>query len=178
VVRYGPLGGGFPNTYDAGDASNATLDNLPDGATLSFVVAAYDAVGTRSPFSNEVSATVPYGPITAPTPTPRPPTPKPPPEPTPPPAPTPPPGGESPSGTTIEPGSGSFVDDRGDTYTLDGGPGAWDLWQVYVNGSPNPWGWAGSKCVWSNREIFCLAGDNWWYQNRDNGTGYLTSGPH
>ena len=53
--------GTYATTLDVGVSTNATLSNLTPGTTYYFVVTAYDTNHLESPFSGEISYTVPVG---------------------------------------------------------------------------------------------------------------------
>ena len=57
VLLYGTLSQSYPGQVDVGSATSYTLDGLFEGATYYFAVRAYDARGTLSPPSAEVSGT-------------------------------------------------------------------------------------------------------------------------
>jgi hypothetical protein len=58
-VYYGGASGTYTNQICAGNATNATISGLVEGTTYYFAATTYDALGTNSPFSSEVSYTVP-----------------------------------------------------------------------------------------------------------------------
>lgn len=60
-VYYGGASGDYTNTLDVGDTTIATVPDLAAGATYFFAVTAYDGIGLESPFSGEISYTVPGG---------------------------------------------------------------------------------------------------------------------
>jgi hypothetical protein len=49
----------YSNMFDLGNSTNGTVTGLTAGRTYYFAVTAYDIVGLESPFSGEVSYTVP-----------------------------------------------------------------------------------------------------------------------
>ena len=59
TVYWGTASGDYTNSQDAGAQAAITISNLPAGTTCYFAVAAYDAAGDQSPFSAEISYTVP-----------------------------------------------------------------------------------------------------------------------
>ena len=56
-IYYGTVPGTYTNVVDVGHATNYAINNLAVG-TYYFSVTAYDAVGSESAFSNEVSKSV------------------------------------------------------------------------------------------------------------------------
>jgi PKD repeat protein len=59
-LSYGQNSGNYSSTVDVGNNTAYTLTGLEDGATYYVAVKAYDTTGTtESPYSNEVSATMP-----------------------------------------------------------------------------------------------------------------------
>jgi Fibronectin type III domain/Divergent InlB B-repeat domain len=58
-INYGTTSGSYAQKVDVGYATSYTLGNLSDGQTYYFVVAAYDAAGDQSGYSNEVSKSMP-----------------------------------------------------------------------------------------------------------------------
>jgi hypothetical protein len=58
-VYYGGASGAYTNKIRAGSATNATISGLVEGITYYFAATTYDASGTNSPFSGEVSYQVP-----------------------------------------------------------------------------------------------------------------------
>ena len=58
-VYYGGACGTYTNKICAGNATNATITGLVQGATYYFAATTYAAGGTESPFSSEVSCLVP-----------------------------------------------------------------------------------------------------------------------
>ena len=71
MVYYGPALGspltnpvqGADTKVDVGNNTTYTVPNLVEGTTYRFAVTAYDAASVESGFSNEVSATVAFGPV-------------------------------------------------------------------------------------------------------------------
>ena len=51
--------GNYTQTENVGSATTVRVTNLISGSTYYFVVTAYDAAGIQSPYSNQVSYTVP-----------------------------------------------------------------------------------------------------------------------
>jgi len=64
-VYYGSAAGDYKTKIDAGNATVLTISGLADGATYHFAATSYDAARSESGFSNDLSATVPGGPLTA-----------------------------------------------------------------------------------------------------------------
>src|SRR5262245_61895468 len=60
ALYYGPAAGNYTSRIDVGNVTSYTVTNLTEGATYHFAVTAYDASHTESPFSNDVSGTIPY----------------------------------------------------------------------------------------------------------------------
>ena len=58
-IYYGGASGAYTNEICAGNATNATISGLVEGTTYYFAATTYDASGTESPFSSEVSYLVP-----------------------------------------------------------------------------------------------------------------------
>jgi hypothetical protein len=58
-VYYGGASGTYTNEICAGNATNATISGLIQGATYYFAATTYAASGMESPFSSEVSCLVP-----------------------------------------------------------------------------------------------------------------------
>jgi hypothetical protein len=58
-VYYGGASGAYNNEVSAGNATNATISGLVQGTTYYFVATTYTSSGLESPFSSEVSYTVP-----------------------------------------------------------------------------------------------------------------------
>ncbi len=58
-VYYGTNSGNYPYKLDAGDSTSATISNLTAGVTYYFAATAYDESGEESPFSAEITFTVP-----------------------------------------------------------------------------------------------------------------------
>ena len=61
VLHYGPSAGQYTSKIDVGKTTLRTVSNLTEGATYHFVVTAYGASRVETGFSNDVSATIPYG---------------------------------------------------------------------------------------------------------------------
>jgi len=59
-VYYGVASGVYDNEISAGDNTNITISNLVEGVTYYFAATAHD--DGQSPFSNEISYTVPLNP--------------------------------------------------------------------------------------------------------------------
>ncbi len=60
TVHWGTTPAAYTSQLDAGASTASTVSGLAEGTTYYFAVSAYDAVGGRSSYSNEVSTTVPY----------------------------------------------------------------------------------------------------------------------
>jgi len=58
-VYYGGTSGTYTNGISAGNATNATISGLVQGTTYFFAATTYSSSGAESPFSSEVSYTVP-----------------------------------------------------------------------------------------------------------------------
>ncbi len=58
-VYYGTNSGDYAYKIDAGNATSVAVTNLSPGVTYYFAATAYDASGTQSPFSPEISFLVP-----------------------------------------------------------------------------------------------------------------------
>lgn len=58
-VYYGGASGNYTNTLFAGNATSLTVSGLVEGTTYYFATTAYNNSGVQSPFSSEVSYTVP-----------------------------------------------------------------------------------------------------------------------
>jgi len=58
-VYYGGTSHTYTNVISAGNATNATISGLVQGTTYYFAATSYTAEGLESPFSTEVSYTVP-----------------------------------------------------------------------------------------------------------------------
>ena len=67
-VYYGGASGNYTNTLSAGNATNATISGLVKGTTYYFAATTYSSSGVQSPFSNEVSYSVPTNTVTPPSP--------------------------------------------------------------------------------------------------------------
>ena len=59
VVTWGTASGDYTNAEDTGVQTAITISDLSIGATYYFAVASYDAAGDESPYSTEISYTVP-----------------------------------------------------------------------------------------------------------------------
>lgn len=64
-VYYGPAAGDYKTKIDAGNATFCMVPGLVEGETYHFAATSYDAARTESGFSNDISATTPYGPPAA-----------------------------------------------------------------------------------------------------------------
>src|SRR5579862_2279983 len=60
-VYSGPAAGSYTSSLDVGNTTMSTVANLTEGQTYHFAVTAYDSGHVESAFSNDVSATIPYG---------------------------------------------------------------------------------------------------------------------
>ena len=58
-IYYGGASGNYTNTLSAGNATNITVSGLVQGDTYYFAATTYNSSGVQSPFSNEVSYSVP-----------------------------------------------------------------------------------------------------------------------
>jgi hypothetical protein len=58
-IHYGGASGTYTNIVDAGNATNATISGLTEGATYYFAATAYDTADLESDFSNEINYTIP-----------------------------------------------------------------------------------------------------------------------
>ena len=58
-IYYGGKSGNYTNTLSAGNATNMTVSGLVEGNTYYFAATTYNSSGVQSPFSNEVSYSVP-----------------------------------------------------------------------------------------------------------------------
>ena len=58
-LHIGFSSGNYTQTENVGKVTTATVSSLKSGSTYYFVVTAYDAAGIQSPYSNQVSYTVP-----------------------------------------------------------------------------------------------------------------------
>ena len=58
-LYYGGASGNYTNTLSAGNATNLTVSGLVEGTTYYFAATTYSSSGVQSPFSNEVSYSVP-----------------------------------------------------------------------------------------------------------------------
>ena len=63
-IYYGGASGNYTNTLDAGNATNITVSGLVVGDTYYFAATSYNSSGVESPFSSEVSYSVPSQPPT------------------------------------------------------------------------------------------------------------------
>jgi hypothetical protein len=61
-IYYGGASKVYPNKVSVGQATNLTVSNLVPGATYYFAATTYNAAGSESAFSSEVSYTVPTPP--------------------------------------------------------------------------------------------------------------------
>lgn len=61
-IYYGVASKVYPNKMSVGQATSLTVSNLVPGATYYFAATTYDAAGSESAFSSEVSYTVPAPP--------------------------------------------------------------------------------------------------------------------
>ncbi len=64
-LYYGGGSGNYTNTLSAGNATNITVSGLVGGFTYYFAATTYNSSGVQSPFSNEVSYSVPTNTVTA-----------------------------------------------------------------------------------------------------------------
>ncbi|MDH5245063.1 MAG: fibronectin type III domain-containing protein [Betaproteobacteria bacterium] len=60
TIHWGTASGAYSSQVDAGNSTSRSITGLTDGTTYYFAVTAYDAVGGRSGYSNELIATAPY----------------------------------------------------------------------------------------------------------------------
>ena len=58
-MHLGLSSGNYTQTENVGSATTVRVTSLISGSTYYFVVTAYDAAGIESPYSNQVSYTVP-----------------------------------------------------------------------------------------------------------------------
>ena len=58
-IYYGGASGTYTNEISVGNATNVTISGLIQGDTYYFAATTYSALGVESPFSSEVSYTVP-----------------------------------------------------------------------------------------------------------------------
>ena len=58
-IYYGGGSGNYTNVTSAGNATNLTVSGLVGGATYYFAATTYNSSGVQSPFSSEVSYSVP-----------------------------------------------------------------------------------------------------------------------
>ena len=63
-IYYGGASGNYTNTFSAGNTTNATISGLVEGDTYYFAATTYNSSGIQSPFSNEVSYSVPTNTVT------------------------------------------------------------------------------------------------------------------
>src|ERR1700690_479721 len=63
-IYYGGASGNYTNTLSAGNATNITVSGLVEGTTYYFAATTYDSIGVQSPFSTEVSYSVPTNTVT------------------------------------------------------------------------------------------------------------------
>ncbi len=61
MVYYGPAAGNYTTSVDVGNTTSYAVTGLVEGTTYHFAATAYDATHTQSGYSNDVSATIPYG---------------------------------------------------------------------------------------------------------------------
>ena len=64
-VYYGSVAGDYKTKIDAGNATTLTIPGLVDGSTYHFAATSYDSARRESAFSNDLSATISGGPLTA-----------------------------------------------------------------------------------------------------------------
>jgi hypothetical protein len=58
-LNWGPASGDYTQSTDVGNSTTTTVTGLSSGSTYYFAVTAYNAAGTQSSPSNEVSFTAP-----------------------------------------------------------------------------------------------------------------------
>ena len=58
-IYYGGASGNYTNMLSAGNATNITVSGLVEGTTYNFAATTHNKSGIQSPFSNEVSYSVP-----------------------------------------------------------------------------------------------------------------------
>jgi Fibronectin type III domain len=58
-LYYGTVSGAYAQKIEIGNSTSVSVPNLSEGWTYFFAVTAYNALGTESPPSNEISFTVP-----------------------------------------------------------------------------------------------------------------------
>ena len=63
-IYYGGASGTYTNTLSAGNATNVTISGLVGGTTYYFAATTYNSSGVQSPFSTEVSYSVPTNTVT------------------------------------------------------------------------------------------------------------------
>ncbi len=63
-IYYGGASGNYTNTLSAGNATNSTVSGLVEGTAYYFAATTYNSSGVQSPFSNEVSYSVPTNTVT------------------------------------------------------------------------------------------------------------------
>jgi hypothetical protein len=60
ILYYGPANAPYSEFIDAGANTTVTMNNLVDGETYYFAVAAYDAIGDQSFLSNQIEDAIPF----------------------------------------------------------------------------------------------------------------------
>jgi hypothetical protein len=61
-MNYGLVSGTYSSIVDLGNTTSVSIPGLVEGTTYFFSATAYDALGQRSDFSNEITYTIPGGP--------------------------------------------------------------------------------------------------------------------